>query len=73
MTPEDYADLMAKLEAAEKTSREAAEQSAEVKAILDEIMTKIDVILAEVKPALDQVMESSLFRMMTGGKKKRTT
>jgi len=73
VTPEDYADLMAKLEAAEKTSREAAEQSAEVKAILDEIMTKIDVILAEVKPALDQVMESSLFRMMTGGKKKRTT
>ncbi len=41
-----------------------------VEATLDAILTKIDEIQAEVKPTIDQLTNSSLFRLTFGGRKR---
>ncbi|HXK37030.1 MAG TPA: hypothetical protein VJ553_05620 [Candidatus Paceibacterota bacterium] len=66
----EYDIISARLDDMQRLIREAQQTSSDVKVILDAIMGKIDLLLAEVKPALDQVMESSVFRMITGGKKR---
>lgn len=36
---------------------------------LSAILTKVDLVVAEVKPTIDELMKSPLLKMVTGGRK----